>query len=202
MLARPMSSHTGAAFANRAQWTMGSRRASHEWERVPYPAANFPLDMIPNWQYSYLPGGMIQHQAFLPLDSARKGFAALLSRAHEAGLPPSLAVMKKQRASDATLNYLLDGYSLALDFPVHRNTEARILPLMRELNDITLDYGGRMYFAKDSTLTPEQVTRMLPADALATFAALKVRPRPPRDAAIGAVPEGAAARDAGRACSR
>ncbi len=83
--------------------------------------------------------------------------------------------MKKQRASDATLNYLLDGYSLALDFPVHRNTEARILPLMRELNDITIDHGGRMYFAKDSTLTPEQVTRMLPADALAAFAALKVR---------------------------
>ena len=44
---------------------------------------------------------------------------------------------------------------------------------MRELNDITLNHGGRMYFAKDSTLTPEQVTRMLPAEALATFAALK-----------------------------
>ena len=73
MLARPMSSHAGAAFANRAQWTMGSRRASHEWERVPYPAANFPLDMIPNWQYSYLPGGMIQHQAFLPARLGAQG---------------------------------------------------------------------------------------------------------------------------------
>ncbi len=172
-LARPMSSHAGAAFANRAQWTMGSRRASREWERVPYPAANFPLDVIPNWQYSYLPGGMIQHQAFLPLESARQGFTALLDRAHAAGLPPSLAVMKKQRASDATLNYLLDGYSLALDFPVHRGEEQRMLALARELNDITLDHGGRMYFAKDSTLTPEQVRRMLPPDALAAFAALK-----------------------------
>ena len=116
-LARPMSTHAGAAFANRAQWTVGSRRASHEWERVPYPAANFPLNMIPNWQYSYLPGGLIQHQAFLPLESARKGFTALLCHAHKAGLPPSLAVMKKQRASDVTLNYLLNGYSLALDSP-------------------------------------------------------------------------------------
>ncbi len=172
-LARPMSSHAGAAFANRAQWMMGSRRASHEWERVSYPAANFPLDIIPNWQYSYLPGGLIQHQAFLPLASARQGFAALINRAHAAGLPPTLAVMKKQRASDATIGYLLDGYSLALDFPVHRGEERRLLALARELNDITLDYGGRMYFAKDSTLTAEQVSRMLPPEALATFAALK-----------------------------
>ena len=172
-LARPMSSRAGAALANRAQWTMGSRRANREWERVPYPAANFPLDAIPNWQYSYLPGGLIQHQAFLPLEATRKGFAALLSHAHAAGLPPSLAVMKKQRASAFTLNYLLDGYSLALDFPVHRGEERRMLALARELNDISLDYGGRLYFAKDSTLTPEQARRMLPPGALATFAALK-----------------------------
>ncbi|HEX9039309.1 MAG TPA: FAD-binding oxidoreductase [Ktedonobacterales bacterium] len=172
-LARPMSSHRGAALANRAQWAMGSRRARGGWERVPYPAANFPLDIIPNWQYSYLPGGLIQHQAFLSLEAASAGFAALIQRAHAAGLPPSLAVMKKQRASEFTLNYLLDGYSLALDFPVHRGEEARMLALASDLNDITLDYGGRLYFAKDSTLTPAQVRRMLPPEALATFAALK-----------------------------
>jgi FAD/FMN-containing dehydrogenase len=172
-LARPMSSHAGATLANRAQWALGSRRASRAWNHIPYPSANFPLDVIPNWQYSYLPGGLIQHQAFLPLESARQGFAALFSRAHVAGLPPSLAVMKKQRASDFTLNYLLDGYSLALDFPVHRGEEQRMLTLARELNDITLDHGGRLYFAKDSTLTPSQVCRMLPPESLSAFASLK-----------------------------
>jgi decaprenylphospho-beta-D-ribofuranose 2-oxidase len=172
LLARPLSSHAGAALANRAQWTRGSS-GGHGWRRVSYPAANFPLDVIPNWQYSYLPGGLIQHQAFLPAESARAGFAALIARAHAAGLPPSLAVLKKQRASDFALNYLLDGYSLALDFPIHRREEQRTLALARELNDITLDHSGRLYFAKDSTLTSAQVRRMFPPAALATFAALK-----------------------------
>lgn len=170
-LARPLSSHTGAALANRAQWAMGSR--GHGWKRVPYPSANFMLDIIPNWQYSYLPGGLIQHQAFLPLESARQGFTELISHAQAAGLPPSLAVLKKQRASDFTLNYLLDGYSLALDFPVHLREEARMLLLARELNDITIAHGGRLYFAKDNSLTSDQARRALPANALRAFATLK-----------------------------
>lgn len=171
-LARPLSMRGGAALANRAQWLRGLM-GSHGWQRVPYPSANFPLDVIPNWQYSYLPGGLIQHQAFLPLEAARAGFAALIERAHAAGLPPSLAVLKKQRASDFTLNYLLDGYSLALDFPVRRHEERRMLALAHELNEITLDHGGRLYFAKDSTLTAAQTRRMLPPAALAAFATLK-----------------------------
>ena len=173
-LARPLSTHAGAAVANRAQWLRGLT-GSHGWRRVPYPAANFPLDMIPNWQYSYLPGGLIQHQAFLPQEAARAGIVALLDQARKAGLPPSLAVLKKQRASDFTLNYLLDGYSLALDFPVHRREEQRMLALARDLNDITLDHGGRLYFAKDSMLTAAQTRRMLPPAALAAFTTLKAR---------------------------
>ena len=51
---------------------------------------------------------------------------------------------------------------------------------MRELNDITVDYGGRMYIAKDSTLTQSR-SRACAAEALATFATSKPL-RPPRDA--------------------
>jgi decaprenylphospho-beta-D-ribofuranose 2-oxidase len=172
MLARPLSSHAGATLANRAQWLRGSI-GGHDWRRIPYPSANFPLDMIPNWQYSYLPGGLIQSQAFLPLESAREGFAALLRRTQEAGFPPSFAIMKKHRASDFALNYLLDGYSLAMDFPIHLREEARMLALARELNELIIAHGGRLYFAKDNSLTADQTRRMLPAATLAAFAARK-----------------------------
>ncbi len=172
-LARPMTRPAGVWLANRAQWRRGASSTARQWRRVSYPAANFPLDVIPNWRDVYRPDGVIQHQAFIPAAAARQAFGELLSRAQAAGYTPALGVMKAQRASDFTLNYLVDGYSLALDFPVARRREAGLLALLRTLNDLTLDYGGLLYFAKDSTLTSAQTARMLPAADRARFAALK-----------------------------
>jgi decaprenylphospho-beta-D-ribofuranose 2-oxidase len=173
-LARPLTRPAGVRLANRAQWERGSRVGAGQWRRIGYPAANFPLDVIPNWRDTYRPGGLIQQQAFIPAAAAQEAFTQLLTQAQAAGHTPSLGVLKAQRAADDfTLSYLVDGYSLALDFPVLRHSEADLLKLLRTLNDITLDFGGRLYFAKDSTATAGQVARMLPSANLAQFAALK-----------------------------
>ncbi len=178
-LARPLTRPAGVWLANRAQWGRGALRGASHWRRVSYPAANFPLDVIPNWRDTYRPGGLIQLQAFIPAAAARSAFAQMLTRAHAAGHTPSLGVLKAQRAADDfTLSYLVDGYSLALDFPVLRRTEPGLLTLLHALNDLTLDHGGRLYFAKDSTLTAAQVSRMLPQANLARFAALKAQHDP------------------------
>jgi FAD/FMN-containing dehydrogenase len=175
-LARPLTRPAGVWLANRAQWARGTLPGAGRWRRISYPAANFPLDVIPNWRDTYRPGGLIQHQAFIPAQAAQSAFAQLLAQAQVAGHTPSLAVLKAQRAADDfTLSYLVDGYSLALDFPVLRRTEPGMLRLLHELNAITLDHGGRLYFAKDSTLTAAQTARMLPPANLAQFAALKAR---------------------------
>lgn len=178
-LARPLTLPLGVWVANRGQWARGSRASAGHWRRMSYPAANFPLDVIPNWRDTYRPGGLLQHQAFIPQAAALEAFGALLRRAHAAGYAPSLGVLKAQRAADDfTLSYLVDGYSLALDFPVRRQSEPGLLRLLRDLNDLTLDYGGQLYFAKDSTLTPAQVERMLPAARAARFATLKAQVDP------------------------
>jgi FAD/FMN-containing dehydrogenase len=178
-LAHPLTMPSGVWAANRAQWMRGSLAGKGHWRRMTYPAANFPLDAIPNWRDTYRPGGLIQHQAFIPQAAALRAFRELLARSQAAGYTPSLGVLKAQRAAEEfTLSYLVDGYSLALDFPVHRQREAGLLKLLRDLNDVTLDYGGRLYFAKDSTLTPAQTERMLPAARFARFAALKAQVDP------------------------
>ena len=178
-LARPLTRPAGVWLANRAQWARGSRAGAGHWRRISYPAANFPLDFIPNWRDTYRPGGLIQHQAFIPAAAAQAAFTQLLAQSQAAGHTPSLGVLKAQRAAaDFTLSYLVDGYSLAFDFPVLRGSEADLLKLLHTLNDITLDYGGRLYFAKDSTATAEQVARMLPPVSLAQFAALKAQVDP------------------------
>jgi decaprenylphospho-beta-D-ribofuranose 2-oxidase len=172
-LARPLTTPLGVWAANRGQWLRGQMHGSQRPHLEAYAAANFLLDAVPNWRETYLPGGLIQHQSFLPREAAASAFREILRRSQAAGIVPSLSVLKKHRPADFTLTYLLDGYSLALDYPVRRGNEARTLELMHELNDVVADSGGRCYFAKDSTVTAEQARRMFPAESLSRFAALK-----------------------------
>lgn len=173
MLARPLTTPLGVWAANRGQWMRGQSGRSRKPHRETYAAANFLLDAIPNWRDTYLPGGLVQHQSFIPRDAALSAFREILERSQKAGIVPSLSVLKKHKPSDFLLSYLLDGYSLALDYPIHKSSEQRTLRLMRELNDVVADHGGNCYFAKDSTLTAEQERRMVPAARLERFFALK-----------------------------
>jgi FAD/FMN-containing dehydrogenase len=174
-LAKPLLTGAGVRVANRLQWMRGQTGGSSAVHSETYVGANFPLDVIPNWRDTYRPGGLIQHQSMVPRQTAAGAFKAFLARSQTAGIVPSLAVLKKHRESDFLLNYLVDGYSLALDYPVRRGQEPALLRLMHELNEILADHGGRCYFVKDSTVTADQVRRMYPAEALARFHALKQR---------------------------
>ena len=172
-LAKPMTTSPGIWAANRSQWLRGQSRRASTVHYATYVGANFPLDIIPEWRDTYRPGGLIQHQSMVPAETAASAFREFLLRSQAAGITPSFAVLKKHRASSFLMSYLVDGYSLALDFPVRRGQEAALLRLMRELNDVLVDHGGRCYFAKDSTVIVDQVRRMYPADNLARLHQLK-----------------------------
>ena len=61
-----------------------------------------------------------------------------------------LAVLKRHRPDDSAATYSVDGFSLALDFPLKpRRTEA-LTRLCREFDALQRDFGGRIYAAKDS----------------------------------------------------
>ncbi|MGO8951420.1 MAG: FAD-dependent oxidoreductase [Ktedonobacterales bacterium] len=174
-LAKPMVSRPGVWAANRFQWLRGSRRRPSEMGYETYVDGNFPLDAIPNWRDTYRPRGLIQHQSMVPKETAASVFKTLLARSHAAGIVPSFAVLKKHRKSDFLMTYLVDGYSLALDYTVRRGQEAALLRLIHELNEVLLDHDGRCYFAKDGVLTAAQARRMYPAEDLARFQMLKQR---------------------------
>ena len=174
-LAKPMLTAPGVLAANRLQWLRGHSLRSSAVQSETYVGANFPLEALPNWRDTYRPGGLIQHQSMVPRQTAASAFKAFLARSQAAGIVPFLAVVKKHRESDFLLSYLVDGYSLALDYPVRRGQEPALLRLMYELNEILADHGGRCYFAKDSVVTRDQVRRMYPGEDLARFHALKQR---------------------------
>jgi FAD/FMN-containing dehydrogenase len=171
-LARPLTSPAGVWLSNRGQWVSGQSVRHRRSHLSSYVSANFPLDAIPDWRESYRPGGLLQQQSMIPTESASAAFHEMLERSQRAGLTPSFAVLKKHRASDALLNCLVDGYSLALDYPVRHGQGETLRELLGALNEITAEAGGRVYFAKDSTLTPSQTQQMY-GGALEQFCTLK-----------------------------
>ncbi len=119
----------------------------------------FLLDYVPNWRNAYGDSGFIQYQVFLPDSTARKGMADVLERCRQRGLVSYLGVFKRHRPDEFLLSHGLDGWSLAMDFPVPARDPQRLWNLTRELTDMVLDAGGRFYAAKDSVLDAAQFAR-------------------------------------------
>ena len=109
----------------------------------------YPLDAILGWNKIYGRRGFAQFQCVLPLQSADEGLRALLSAIASAGAGSFLAVLKRFGAQNSKFSFPMEGYTLALDFPVNK----KALALMARLDSITVEYGGRFYLAKDSRMS-------------------------------------------------
>jgi FAD/FMN-containing dehydrogenase len=130
----------------------------------------YPLDAIDGWNRIYGRRGFVQFQAVLPLATSRDGLSRLLEESAKAGDASFLAVLKKMgRESFGLLSFPQEGYTLALDFPVHDGTWR----LLRRLEQIVVEAGGRIYLAKDAAMSPATLEAGYPR--LAQFRAIRRR---------------------------
>jgi len=109
----------------------------------------YPLDSILEWNRIYGKKGFSQFQCVLPLDRSKNGLTALLTEISAAGAGSFLAVLKRFGSQQSAFSFPMEGYTLALDFPVNSKT----LVLLDRLDQITIDHGGRFYLAKDSRMS-------------------------------------------------
>lgn len=109
----------------------------------------YPLDAILGWNRIYGRKGFAQFQCVLPLARSEAGLTALLEEVSKAGSGSFLAVLKRFGPQDSAFSFPMEGYTLALDFPVTTKT----LALLERLDQITIDHGGRFYLAKDSRMS-------------------------------------------------
>ena len=132
---------------NALYYRNGKRKAGVsyvDWDRYFYP-----LDAVLGWNRIYGRKGFAQFQCAVPLDQARAALTALLKAVSTARQGSFLAVLKCFGAQESRFSFPMEGYTLALDFPVCRKS----LALMEQLDQITIDHGGRFYLAKDSRMT-------------------------------------------------
>lgn len=114
----------------------------------------YPLDSIREWNRMYGRAGFVQHQSVLPLGESADGLRALLEHVGEAGSGSFLAVLKRLGPGRSGLSFPMEGYTLALDFPV----TAQNLRLLSGLDAIVEKHGGRIYLAKDARAGRSVVT--------------------------------------------
>lgn len=117
-----------------------------DWDRYFYP-----LDAVLNWNRLYGRKGLVQFQCVFPLDRSEAGLTALLDTISRAGVGSFLAVLKRFGAQQSAFSFPMEGYTLAMDFPVNAGT----LALLDRLDRIVLAHGGRFYLAKDSRMSAE-----------------------------------------------
>jgi FAD/FMN-containing dehydrogenase len=154
-LMRPVTNDPGMRLINMAKYLHGSTIGDGAVYRQSLAAFSFLLDYVPDWKKTYLPGGLIQHQSFVPVAEAERVFRTQLEICRRRGMPSYLGVVKRHRPDDFLLSHGVDGFSLALDFPVHGSRRSELWSMVRELSEPVVDAGGRFYAAKDAALPGE-----------------------------------------------
>jgi len=119
----------------------------------------YPLDKIAHWNRGYGRAGFTQYQFVIPFADGPRRMRQILETILAAGELPFLNVLKRMgKESDGTLSFPKAGYTYAIDFPMRKNTTA----LLRKLDRLVLDAGGRVYLGKDSYLDAATFRAMYP----------------------------------------
>jgi FAD/FMN-containing dehydrogenase len=121
----------------------------------------YPLDIALHWNRMYGKRGLLQFQYAIPWEHAREATIAILREVAKSGLASFLAVLKAfgDVPSPGLLSFPQPGITLALDFPIK---PGKSFPLFERLADMTLEFGGRLYPAKDAAMTAAQFQAFYP----------------------------------------
>ena len=121
----------------------------------------YPLDKILHWNRMYGRRGLLQFQYVIPWAHAKEGTIAILHEVAKSGLASFLAVLKVfgDVPSPGMMSFPKPGITVALDFPIKPD---RTFPLVARLADMTLEFGGRLYPAKDAAMTAPQFQSFYP----------------------------------------
>jgi FAD/FMN-containing dehydrogenase len=168
----PFTNNFGVWGVNTAKYIASLRKHTF---RQSHAAFHFLLDYVPDWEFSFGRGGLIQYQSFIPKETAEAAWTEILKLSHKNHLPAYLGVTKRHRPDKFLLTHAVDGFSLAMDFKVTNSNRARLSAMLQEFDKIVLQAGGRFYFAKNSETTAATAQAFYGEETLSEFRKLKKR---------------------------
>jgi decaprenylphospho-beta-D-ribofuranose 2-oxidase len=117
-----------------------------------------PLDMIGEWNRAYGKAGFAQYQFVMPT-AAVEEFKSILRHVQRSGHYSFLNVFKLFGAGNqAPLSFPISGWNVCVDFPMRPG----VGELLCDLDRRVLQFGGRLYTAKDSRVSADTFHAMYP----------------------------------------
>jgi len=117
-----------------------------------------PLDMLGEWNRGYGSLGFAQYQFVVPTDAVDE-FKAIIVDIQRSGFYSFLNVFKLfGPGNQAPLSFPIPGWNVCVDFPI----TAGLNEFLNGLDKRVLEFGGRLYTAKDSRTTAETFHAMYP----------------------------------------
>ncbi len=130
----------------------------------------YPLDTVHHWNRIYGRRGFVQYQPVFPQCDGDQGVRAVIEKLVDAKRSSFLAVLKQMGGHEAgPLGFPMKGLTLAVDLPRAPGIEA----FLSELDRLVLEHGGRVYLAKDGSMSADTFRQMYPR--LDEFKAVKER---------------------------
>ena len=117
-----------------------------------------PLDMFGEWNRAFGPAGFAQYQFVVPTYAVDE-FKSIIADIQSSGHYSFLNVFKLfGDGNQAPLSFPIRGWNVTVDFPM----KPGVGELLAELDRRVLQFGGRLYTAKDSRTTAETFHAMYP----------------------------------------
>jgi decaprenylphospho-beta-D-ribofuranose 2-oxidase len=117
-----------------------------------------PLDMIAEWNRAYGPAGFLQYQFVVPTEAVEE-FKRIIIDIQASGHYSALNVFKLfGPGNPAPLSFPMPGWNICVDFPI----KPGLNELVTELDKRVMEFGGRLYTAKDSRTTAAAFHQMYP----------------------------------------
>ena len=117
-----------------------------------------PLDLIGEWNRGYGPKGFLQYQFVVPTEAVEP-FKEIIRDIQRSGHYSALNVFKLfGEGNRAPLSYPMPGWNVCVDFPITKGLGA----FLDELDKRVMEFGGRLYLAKESRTSAENFHRMYP----------------------------------------
>ena len=117
-----------------------------------------PLDLIGEWNRGYGSNGFLQYQFVVPTDAVEP-FKDIIRDMQKSGHYSALNVFKLfGPGNKAPLSYPMPGWNVCVDFPIKPGLGA----FLDDLDKRVMEFGGRLYLAKESRTSAEKFHKMYP----------------------------------------
>lgn len=117
-----------------------------------------PLDLIGEWNRGYGSKGFLQYQFVVPTEAVEP-FKDIIRDMQKSGHYSALNVFKLfGEGNRAPLSYPMPGWNVCVDFPIRPGLGA----FLDDLDRRVMEFGGRLYLAKESRTSAENFHAMYP----------------------------------------